>query len=96
MAQTKLSTEYKQRHSHKERLVVAKGEGRRSGMDGEFGVSRCKLFHLERISNEALLCSTGDYIQSLVIEHDGRYYDKKYIYVCVTGSLGCTEIDTTL
>ena len=26
------------------RLVVAKGEGRGSGMDGEFGVGRCKLF----------------------------------------------------
>ena len=30
------------------RLVVAKGSwGRGSGMDGEFGVSRCKLWHLE-------------------------------------------------
>ena len=34
---------------------------RRSGMDGEFGVSRCKLLHLEWISNEVLLYSTGNY-----------------------------------
>ena len=34
-------------------------------MDGEFGVNRCKLLHLEWISNEVLLYSTG-------IEHDGR------------------------
>ena len=47
------------------RLVVAKGEGGGSGMDGEFGVDRCKLFHLKWISNEALLYSTGNHIQSL-------------------------------
>ena len=36
------------------------------------GVSRCKLLHLEWISSEVLLYSTGNYIQSLWIEHDGR------------------------
>ena len=41
-------------------------------MDWEFGVSRCKLLHLEWISNEILLYSTGNYIQSLVMEHDRR------------------------
>ena len=51
-------------------------------MDGEFGVSRCKLFHLDWISNEVLLNSTGNYIQPLGIDHDGRQYEKKmYIYV---------------
>ena len=44
------------------------GEG---GMNREFGVSRCKLLHLEWISKEALLYSTGNYIQSLGIDHDG-------------------------
>ena len=29
------------------RLVVAKGEGRGSGMDWEYGVNRCKLLPLE-------------------------------------------------
>ena len=53
------------------RLVVAKGNREGSGMDWEFGVSRCKLFHLEWISNEVLLHSTGNYIQSLGIDHDG-------------------------
>ena len=52
------------------RLVVAGGE--RGQMDGEFGVSRCKLLHLEWMSNEVLLYSTGNYIPSLGIEHDGR------------------------
>ena len=52
------------------RLLVAKAGG--SGMDWEFGVSRCKPLHVEWISNEILLYSTGDSVQSLVIEHDGR------------------------
>ena len=34
------------------RLVVAKGEERGSGMDREFGVNRCKLLHLEWMNNE--------------------------------------------
>ena len=41
-----------------------------NGMDWESGVNRCKLLHLE-INNEILLYSTGNYIQSLVMEPDG-------------------------
>ena len=41
------------------------GEGEGNGINGESGVSRCKVLHLEWISNEVLLCSTGKYIQSL-------------------------------
>ena len=37
----------------------------------ESGVNICKLLPLELISNEILLYSTGTYIQSLVMEHDG-------------------------
>ena len=54
------------------RLVVAKGEQGGSEMDREFGVRRCKLLHLEWVSSEVLLYSTGNSIQSLEIEHDGR------------------------
>ena len=54
------------------RFVVAKGEEGDSGMDWEFGVSRCKLLRLEWISSEVLLYSTGNYIQSRGIDRDGR------------------------
>ena len=37
-------------------------------MDWEFGVSGCKLLHLEWISNEVLLYSTGNNVQSLGID----------------------------
>jgi len=67
-----LSTKYEQTHRHRKQTCDYQGGGGRSGMDWEFGVSRWKLFHLEWISNEVLLYSTGNHIQSLVMEHDGR------------------------
>ena len=57
--------------------MVAKEVRGGSGMDGEFGIGRCKLFHLEWMGNEALLYGTGKYIQSLGADHDGRWYEKK-------------------
>ena len=54
------------------RTEVAKGKRGGSGMDREFGVSRCKLLHLEWISNGVLLYNIGNFIQSLGIEHDRR------------------------
>ena len=42
-----------------------------SGTDWEFGISRCKLLHMEWISNEVLLNGTGNYLPSLLMEHDG-------------------------
>ena len=46
--------------------------GGENGMDWVFEAGTCKLLHLEWISNEVLLNSTGNYIQSLWIKHDGR------------------------
>ena len=60
MAQMNLSTKEKQTQIEN-RLVVAKGEEGGSGMDRKFGVSRCKLLHLEWISNEVLLCNIENY-----------------------------------
>ena len=52
--------------------MVVKWEGRASGVDKECGVSGYKLLHLEWISNEVLLYSTGNSIQPLGIEYDGK------------------------
>ena len=79
-------------------LVVAKGEALGgSEIDGEFGVHRCKRFHSEWIRNEVLLYSTGNYAQSLGIDHDGREYEKSSGDACMTRSLCCrAEIDNTV
>ena len=72
MAQMNLSQNRNRLTDIENRLVAAKGKGGGSAMDKEFGVSRCKLWHLEWVSNEVLLYSTGDYIQFPGIDHDGK------------------------
>ena len=62
----------KQTHGHGEQTCTCQRGGRGSGMEEEFVVGRCKLLHVEWISNEVLLYSTGKYIQSPGMEHDGR------------------------
>ena len=51
--------------------MVAKEERGVSGMDGSLGLVDANLC-LEWIGNEVLLYSTGSYIQSLGMDHDGR------------------------
>ena len=57
-----LSTEEKQTHGLGEQTCGYQGGSGGSGMDQEFGVSKCKLLYLEWISNEILLCSIRNYI----------------------------------
>ena len=57
-------------------LVVARGEGEGVGCIG----SLLLKLPLEWISNEILLCSTGNYVQSLMMEHDSV---RKKMYTCM-------------
>ena len=57
-----LSTEEKQTHGLGEQTCGGQEGGGGSGMGWEFEVSRCRTLHLEWISNEGLLGSTGNYI----------------------------------
>ena len=59
MAQMNLPTEQKQTHRHGEQTCGCQGRGEQEW------VGRCKLLHLEWISNEVLPYSTGNYIRSL-------------------------------
>ena len=72
MAQMNLSTKQKQIMDMESRLVVTSGDGVGSGMDWELRVDRCKLLHLQWISNGVLLYSTESDVQSLRVGHDGR------------------------
>ena len=47
MAQINLSTEQKQTYRHGEQTCGHQGGEGGSGMEGEFGVSRCKLLCVE-------------------------------------------------
>ena len=55
----------------------------RNGIDWGVGVSSCKLLHLEWINNKVLLYSTGSYVQSLRIDHDGKEYKKECVYIYI-------------
>ena len=52
MAQMILSTGQKRIHRRGEQTCGCQGDGRGRMMDYEFGVSRCKLLHLEWINSE--------------------------------------------
>ena len=56
----------KQTHGHGEQACGCQEEG------GGTGTLRLVVLHLEWIRNENLLYSTGNYIGSLVMEHDVR------------------------
>ena len=56
-------------------------------MDWEFGVSRCKLLHLEWINSKVLLHSTGNYIQYPVINHTRKEYEKRMYYIPIQQKL---------
>ena len=65
------------------RFVVAKGKSGTRGMDWEFGVSRCKLLHIEWINDKVLLYNTGNYTQYSVINHNEKDYIYIYIYIYI-------------
>ena len=50
------------------------GKGVEGGMQWEAAVSRYKLLYIERINNKVLLYSTGNYIQYVIIHHNGKEY----------------------
>ena len=97
MAQMNLSIEHKQTQRHREQMCGCQGRGGRSLMNWEFGVNRCQLLRLEWMSSEVLLYTTGNYIQFIGMNHDGRQYKKSNVHTCMTGSLCCiAEIGETL
>ena len=52
--------------------MVAKLEGYEEEMDWGVWISRCKLLYIGWINNKVLPYGTGNYIQYLVINHNGK------------------------
>ena len=69
----------KQKQPHKEQTCGCQGGVR--GMDWEFGVSRRKVLHTEWTDSKVLLHSTGNYIQHIVIKHNGKENKKERIHM---------------
>lgn len=47
------------------------------GVDWEFGINRCTLLHITWITDKVLPYSTENYIQYLIIDHNGKEYAKE-------------------
>ena len=47
----------------------------------DFEISRYKLLNTEVINNKVLLYNTGNYFEYPVINHNGKEYEKEYIYM---------------
>ena len=52
-------------------LYLPGGRGR-GGADRESGVGRCRLLHFQRVGDGLLLYPTGNCVQSLGLEHEGK------------------------
>ena len=71
-------------------MVVTRLAAGGRGLDWEFGISTCKLVCIEWI-NKALLNSTGNGIQYLVVNHNGEEYEKECTYTYNGAPLLCNS-----
>ena len=56
------------------------------GINQEFGIGKCKLMCIKQKNNKVLLYSTGNYIQYLVINYNGKGKNKtgeSKKYICI-------------
>ena len=82
-----LPTKQKWTHRHREQTCGCQRGNGREWDEWEFGVNTCKLLHLQWISNEVQLYSTGNYILSLglnMVEDNMRKRVCVFIYDWVT------------
>ena len=75
--------------------MVTKGERGRDKLGA--WISRHKVLYITQINNKALLYSTRSCIHHHTINHNGKEYEKEYVYICIPESLSCApEANTTL
>ena len=78
MTQMNISMKQTQRH----RILVCQVEGEvGEGCSASLGLADTNWYIYIWISNKVLLCSIGNYIQYLVLNHNGKEYEKECIYV---------------
>ena len=91
MTQMNLPTKQKQTHRHREQTCGCQGRGG-GGWIGSLGLVDANYYLW--MDNKVLLHSTGNYIQCPGINHNRKEYKKECVYICITESLCCTEINT--
>ena len=83
-----LFTKQKQTHRHRKQTWEPKEKGD-GAINGEFGINRYTPLYIKQI-NKIVLYSTGNYIQYLVITHNGKNLKKLYTYYYIV--LYCTVL----
>ena len=94
MTQMSLLMKQKQLLGHREQIWwLPRGRVLREESSGKFGLADTS-FSIEWI-NKVPLYSTEHYIQYPVINHNGKEYFKKNVYICITESFcDSAEINT--
>ena len=87
----------KETYRYRKQTCGCPGEAGWGKDEWKVGVSKCKLLYIERLNNKVLLYSTGNYIQYLMKNHNGKECFKKNVHIHVTESICCTaEIHTSI
>ena len=85
MIQMNLLTKQKQTHRHRKQTSGYQSE-KRVGKSQKFGINTCTLLYIKKINDKILLYGTGENIQYLVINYNGKNLTKNicvYMYVLV-------------
>ena len=73
--------------------MLAKGVEDGKELNWEFGIIRYALVYIEWMNIKVQLYNTRNYIQYLMINHNGKEYENECVYI--TESLCCTaEVNT--
>ena len=74
MTQMSISIKQKQTHRYREETWKCQGgeEEGRGGKDWKFEIIRYKLLYISWTNNKVLLYGTGNYIQYLIMNHNGN------------------------
>ena len=76
------------------KFIVTRGENKGGeGINWEFGINRYNLLYIKWTHSKVLLYNTGNYIQYLVINHNGKEFKKEHL---ITESLCCTPETNTI
>ena len=79
-----LSVKLKQTHRHRKQTHgYQRGNWGGGGISWEFGINRYTLLYIKQINNKELLYSTGNQIQYLTINYNGKESEKEYIYIYI-------------
>ena len=85
----------KQKHENREKTGGCQVEGVGRTMKWEAGISRRKLLDTEWINSRSYCIAHRTIIQYPMINHNGKEYTIKNVYICIAEPLHCiAEINT--